>query len=422
MGYGKEMILLRESCLGSMVLVLCMFLGCAHIKPNASSPLLSESLSESRSKSQIERSALNGIHSTPSLWFKKMKGAITGLSISKNGQAILIAAAPDPDIEGSTNQHFLLKLNSEGEVVWKFPVKSPTRDQDISKDGSFVVISNYESQLQGIDAKGKTLWTSEGACRPQVLSEAKKILCYYDDDAEPRIGFDVLDWSGKRLFSHTITQDILALKVARDQKSLAIGLSKGKVVLFNSDFQPVWHRKVDGEVIDVSLSSKENLKVAVLYKNRKKDAEIVVFDHAGARVGSASPSFRPSQIEVSPNGDALFYYGNSPSGQFVASLSLSPISSSSLREVWKRGDPLFSDFSSSIHVVNDQVIMGLEKATPYGMEGHILSYNFKGELKWDVIPAVSDAGAYIYTHQIASGTGLLVVGMDDATVSAYRVK
>ena len=42
---------------------------------------------------------------------------------------------------------------------------------------------------------GKKLWFSSGTCRPAILGQSRKILCYHDD-ADSNIAFDVYSGEG----------------------------------------------------------------------------------------------------------------------------------------------------------------------------------------------------------------------------------
>jgi hypothetical protein len=345
-----------------------------------------------------------------------MPGAISDLSISKDGKVVMVATSPDHDIATSARQYLISRVSASGKIQWGRPVKSPTKEIDVSADGTLVVFINYANQLTGMNARGKELWSVQAMCRPIILSALKKIICYHDDDGEPKVGFDLFDWSGKKISSYPIQTDILALKVAEDEKRWAIGLAEGQVIYFGEDLRPAWTKQVSGEIVDVSVSSGENPTIAVLYKTKKKTQEIILFDSKGESQGLIKPSFRSLQVEMAPQGKFVFYYGNSADGQYVGSASLE-----TYKEIWRRGGAIASDYSYSISVSSDLVLMGYEDITPSDRRSHLLAFEYDGKMKWD-LPLSTDEGAYIYTHRIAAHPSVLAVGTDDAQVSVFSFK
>ena len=200
------------------------------------------------------------------LWTRKMPGAISSLSLTKNGQFIHVATAPESEISGSSPHHLLIRYDAKGHLLWQERMRYPIRDLAASADGSLIVISNYEGQLVGMDKHGKILWESQGMCRLQFLQASQLIICYHDDDAAPQIAFDLFDWNGKKGFSYRIEKDILSLKVSADEKNRILGLADGRVVLLDSANQPLWKQNVLGEIADVAVSGTDQPTAAVLFQ------------------------------------------------------------------------------------------------------------------------------------------------------------
>lgn len=349
-------------------------------------------------------------------WSKKMTGAISDLSFSKDGKRILVATSPDRDIETSVGEYRLTLLDAKGHEVWRQKMKYPVKDQALSVDGSFVVISNYENQLMGLDHRGRTLWTIETMCRPHIVQEAQRILCYHDDDAEPRVGFDVFDWKGKKVYSYPIQQDILAFKISKNEKNVALALDQGRVVLLDSNYRPVWEKQVKGEVVDVAVSADESPWVAALYQSKGKAKQVKLFDYAGNEVGELQPSFRAFQLEFDLDRKNLFYYGNSSEGQWMSGFSLKE-----MKEVWRHGTLAASDYSSSITLTPSGVLMGFEEINPAFRKSHVVFFDSAGSLKADLL-LPSDEGSYLYSHRVAAASPLVVVGTDDASLSLFRIE
>ncbi|MEO5968630.1 MAG: PQQ-binding-like beta-propeller repeat protein [Bdellovibrionia bacterium] len=369
---------------------------------------------------------------TALLWSKQMSGAISDLSISKNGKAIVVATSPDSDIEGSAKHYLLSSYSSTGKLNWQLKQSSPVKEVAVSQDASFVVVSNYENQLFALNADGKTLWSVEGMCRPIISNSNKKIICYHDDDNDPKVAFDLYDWKGKKISSYGITKDVLALKLSADEKHLVLAQADGGVVFFSSDFIPLWHKTVSGEIVDIAVSSGPTPIVAVLYRNKSKPKleHVAILNSLGSTQAQPrldlkgkpksepakllSPSVSCNQIELSAGGTTLFYYGNSPSGQFLGSLSVL-----SSKELWKRGGSMPTEYNSSIHVGSTQVFMGFQENAAGERRSHVLSFNYEGEIKADIRLSLEQS-AYLYSFKVAPEGDLLAVGTDDGKISVYR--
>jgi hypothetical protein len=83
-------------------------------------------------------------------------------------------------------------LGSQGRLLWQNKMRFPVKELDLSKDGSLSVVGTFGNEILGLNAKGKTLWSVEATCKPIILNESKRVLCYHDDDAEPSVAFGVL--------------------------------------------------------------------------------------------------------------------------------------------------------------------------------------------------------------------------------------
>jgi hypothetical protein len=352
------------------------------------------------------------------LWSRKLPGLITDLNVSGDGSRLLVSTIPDPEREGGQRGNAVSLWNGAGEKLWELAVESQTRAQALSADGSLAVVSNYKEELVGIGEGGRVRWTAQGTCRPYLLDRARRVLCYHDDDADPKVAFDVYDWNGKKLLSYPIAHDILALKVAQDEQRFAIALTRGQVVLFGADFRSDWQRKVGGEILDVAVSSGSPPMVAVLYHAGKKGQLVALFDAGGKLVAEGRPEAHVEQIESAPEGGAVLVYGNGPKGQHLALLARD--GSGKLRETWHRADPRYADYSSSMIATQELAIIGFEDILPSERHSHLVAFDYEGKMKWN-IPLVTEEGAYLYAQAYAPEKSFLGVGTDDSTLTAYAV-
>ncbi len=391
----------------------------------------------------------------PSLWSKKMPGAISGLSASGDGKAVLVATSPDLDIVGSSSNYLLTWLTGGGRVAWQKRMNAPVKDQDLARDGSWAVISNYSDEVKAWSARGKLLWSVEGVCRPRILNLSQQILCYHDDDAEPGVAFDLLDAKGHKVYSYAIPSDeknhvdVLALKVSQDERFLAVALTGGRVVFF--ELAPsgprgssgwrlgprvIWEQVVQGEVVDVGISSGNSSRVAILYQAApavKKSLKlptvqrkVAIYDHEGHCVGEKELKFA-SQVELVAQGDAVHYYGNGTAGRGGAGQIWGvwefSVSESNLSRTWYlNGAP--SEYTSTLNVIGTEARVG----TWIGYDGnevasrtsHLLSFDRQGHLSRD-LPVASEAGSYLYAYRIVRGGAIAVVATDDARIALYNI-
>jgi hypothetical protein len=353
------------------------------------------------------------------LWSRKLSGLLTDLSVSRDGSRLLVSTIPDPDRDGGQRGNAVALWNNAGKKVWELPVESQTRAQALSGDGRLAVISNYREEVIGIGAEGQVLWKADGTCRPFVLDEPKRVLCYHDDDADPKVAFDVFDWKGKKLLSYPIANDVLALKLAEDARFFAVALTHGQVILFGAaDFRSDWQRHVPGEILDVAVSSGPAPQVAVLYHTAKQGQLVALFDRDGKLRGQGRPEAHVEQVEIAPSGNGVLVYGNGPKGQHLALLARD--AKGKLAEAWHRADPRYADYSSSLIATQELTIIGFESVKPTERQSHLVAFDYDGKMKWN-IPLVTEEGAYLYAQSYSPESSFLGVGTDDSVLSAYAV-
>jgi len=362
----------------------------------------------------------SSLGSVSRLWSKKMPGLITDLNVTPDGNTIVISTIPDPDQESEANGFQVSRVDSgNGNILWSYKSGAQIKAQGVASNGSLIVLSNYNEEIIGLDIDGKILWQTQGTCRPVILTPIQKIVCYHDDDAAPGTAFDVLDWSGKKLLSYPASSDILVLKSSSDEKRIAIGLTRGQVILFNEKLKVLWTKQVPGEILDLAVSSGDSPQVVVLFHSAKQGQKVSVFDVKGKTISTIPPSAHVEQIEMSPDGGSILLYGNSPKGQNLAFFNVDP--SQGLQEKWHWGSERYADYSSSLSVEQGVAWIGFEDVQEKERQSHLLGFDFQGQVKWD-IPLETEVGAYLYAHSYSSEKSLLGVGTDDAVLTLFRVK
>jgi hypothetical protein len=388
------------------------------------------------------------------LWTKKTPGLLTDLNIARDGSAILVATVPDRDsVEAGANRsrNFAALYSKDGSLFFKLEMPAQIKSQTLADDGSLAIIATYDDTIRAYDRKGKQVWSREAICKPVALSEIHKILCFHDDDAEPDLAFEILNWDGSKVASYPVKQDSLMVKVAQNQKFFVVGLTHGKILVFDTSFKPIWKSSVNGELTDLAISSPKSgfPQVAALYNLRKSHAgkhqgkrkkkgkkapqgevteeqKIALFSPKSGVKGAKgakrkketeiSPRSRLDQIEMSPDGDALFGYGNDSDGQIIAR-----IAEHSGDWEWKRGDSRPAEYSSQMAAVQDWIWAGFEDLNATTRHSHVLGFDWDGGLKTDIV-VPSEEGAYLYAYAFAQQTKLLAIGSDDGELSLFEVK
>jgi outer membrane protein assembly factor BamB len=362
------------------------------------------------------------------VWNKRVPGSLTDLAVARVSGHTLIATAPDRDAKIQTNTPILLKFDSQGKQMWQLDLPARVRSFSISSDGSFVVVTDYDSRLTAYNKFGKKLWSEDDFCQPILLEKSKRILCYHDDDSDPDTIFTVYGWNGKRLHTQKTKDDVLVLKISRDEKYIAYGSVGGKTYLLDDQFKTLWSSKVGGEIVHLMISDAPNPRVAVLYdatlKKTTVQQDIAVFDLSGQLRAEGKTPNHVEKIELSARGNDLFVYGNSVKGQFLGFYPLlakfEKKSVLNLKPAWSREDPKYADYSSHLFLSKNLAVFGHDATTPTTRYSQLVGYDFAGKLKWN-IPISGDEGAYLQLYGFTENVSTIVAGMDDGTLNMYRV-
>lgn len=391
--------------------------------------------SESKSSASIQKQ-----------WSKGLDGYITELNLSQEGNAVLVATLPDYDHEGGSRKNLLRYFDGSGHHRWSEVMPTQVKSQALSRDGSLVIATTHEDQVIAFNSKGKKLWTAHATCMPFVIESRKEILCYHDDDAEPLVAFDLFDWNGNLKKSFPITNDILALKVAKDEKHVAIALTKGNVIVLGSDYQVEWSGTVPGEIVDLDVSNGSDPQVAVVFSGSVvgKPQKIALMKK-GKTLSTASPQEQVSQLAFSPNGDSVFAYGNEGGGQYIGFFS-KPSDEKPLSEIWHHGVETNSHYTQTLFVSElrkslkaetaanpalspqpasvVQAILGVEQVSANSRQSEVVGLDSKGALLWRLPVASSlgaDEGAFLYAQSWAPSVAKLAIATDDRHLGVFQV-
>lgn len=371
------------------------------------------------------------------VWSQRLDGFISELNISSDGRALLVATLPNFELKGGSREPNLVYFTLGDPVLdpgrgasgsvkekWRHPMKTQVKAQALSQDGSLVLAVTHDDKILAYDSRGAGLWEAEANCQPILMESRHEILCYHDDDAEPGIAFDVYDWTGKKLTSFAIQDDVLALKVSRDEKWVALALTHGQVLLLNagdSSYKPLWKTDVESEVVDIDVSTGPDPRVAVLRSaspSFPSEAQVIeIFDSHGKLTEKNLPRFHVDQLGFSK--DSLFVYGNGGgAGQCLGRVSSADLS-------WKKCYPGFAHYTPSLIISDDQVQIGFERYSGDKRLSEVFSFAASSELRWKLdadqeLKPNEDSYLYLRAWAPRSG-GRLAVAMDDGSLGVFDV-
>lgn len=409
---------LRPLRAGLTLLAVLVFVACASTPANLDLPPAgSGTLPLPATPDQIAESAKHR------LWARKLPGYITDLSLAANGKGVLIATAPNRDRVTGARKYGLAWYSGDGKVRWEVQPDAPVRVLAMADDASLAVVSTYDEKITAYDPRGKVLWKVDALCRPILFPQSKRVVCYHDDDAEPRVAFDVFDWSGKKLSSYSIVQDILALKASDDEHHVVLGMTEGQVVLFGPKFHNQWQRRVEGEILDLDVSGGEHARVAVLHSPEAGRKQISFLGESGKSEGHiAAPSFA-QRIEFASSGRHLVLYGGDAQGQDVAVWELAPApglatKNGAIAERWRHHEPKLSDTPPQF------LIHGKEVVFVAGQDPlRIWSYGVDGKLQWNIPVGpqlITEEAAGLYAYAYSAQAHLAIVATDEGGLAAFR--
>ncbi len=379
--------------------------------------LLAGCASSSGRKDAVESNPLVGAHS---VWNKKLPGLVTDLDLVRNTGALLVTTIPNYEEEEGSREFRSVLFSPEGKELFTLIQPQRVRQQSVASDGSLFVFANYEDEIVAFSSDGKRLWSLEAHCRPRVLGLIRKVLCYHDDDVKPGVAFEVIDWDGARGPVYRISGDALALESSRDEQSLVLGLTGGRVQLVDWKFRRVWEKRIAGEVIDVAVSNGITPRVFVLSLDRSKRSRITVFSAKGVVESTISADSRVfQQIAASPEGDGLFALGNSASGQLLSYYHRA--GAAPLGLVWEREEPRQADFSPPLVVGDQAVLFGSATETRDSERlTKLAGFSSEGALLW-TIPVATEEGAYLFVQRTEKdGRDWIAVASDGGELRAYR--
>lgn len=380
------------------------------------------------------------------MWRKALPYIVTDLKTSRQAESTFFATIPDPDRRWVPSGYRVFNMLSNG--AYRFdklppPYKMQIKSLHTSRSGRHLVFANYQDQVVLLSSAGKKIWAESGNCRPIVLEELNRVLCYHDDDAEPTIAFTA--WpiakkaggyqpgpGGER---YPISGDILSLQVSESERWLGLGLTDQRLHLIGED--PIEKKlvlkreiKLPGEVASLSLGdsaasiSDTPLSIALLLSHKEPEPLLWVGLRevdGTLKSGQLQLDHVAQSVEVSPSGDWVVAYSNTKFGQYLFGYSIVDVKGKlKLALKWKRGHPKSSDYSHNLQKVPGGVMVGYEQIENNNRTSVSMAVSFSGELLWS-IPLEHNEGAYLYVQDFAPGARVLFTATDDGKFSAFKM-
>jgi hypothetical protein len=335
-------------------------------------------------------------HQAKLKWSKVIAGAITDLNVTADGEHVALSLVPDPD-GGSDRNPYLVLYKKNGDLVLKKKLPARVRYQALSDQHKLVVLSTYDEKLLTVDFEGNQKWERAIHCKPSVLDSHSKIHCFHDDESKSKVAFEVLElFTGKTIAQLPVQSDALIVKVSQDEFNVGVGFSNSKVMLTTQKGQPVWEKLLQGEIVDLAVTSALPASIFVLHytvKKGKREGQKLTQIQNGNILKEWDLPFHSEQLSLNSKGDLISLYGNNPHGQRLVVLSTE---GSAILEKWRFEEKHFADFSSSPFFHEQELWVGFEDVYTQGERvNHLFGFSGQGQLLYDIVLKPQD-GAFLF--------------------------
>lgn len=355
------------------------------------------------------------------LWEKKVVGVIADVAIARETGHILVSELSHPERGGDARIHW---WTPEGkEVRSPFSEVEHVRSLALSPRGDFAFILTASGTLNAYKNSGERVFTlTDLPCRPMVLSET--ILgCVYDDEITPGTRIDFIDLkSGKKIRTFSHSQELLEYKTAFEKELLLLGLSDGKLILYQFGTGKILGEKsVDGEILSVAygpslINPSSQGEIGVLTLKREKGRKLDVFSAADLRFQrSLNVPQALEQLESMQPGEWILF-GNSPQGQSLWKVGGHPLS---IR--WQKKSPRYADFSQPMQVSSDGVWIGLEEVVSTRRRNRLVLVDSDGKSRTSFFFEPHE-GAYYYAYAYHQKSRQLMAVDENGGIRMLRLK
>lgn len=259
------------------------------------------------------------------VWSRALPSHISHISLSADGTHLYVSTSAEP---GKTMAALRL-YGPTGKQRWFRKQPQPVKSQDISDDGAFIAINTYDGKLRLLDASGRALWEREHMGRPVVLSAAKRILLFNDDDSEAGMAFVSYDLKGRETGRVVIAHDDLEnaepldMYLSTDESGVAVAMAGEGVAFYDLDGQLLAKGHLPGRTVSIASLGKPEPRLFAISTDDGGDQTLTLLlakpNGGFEKKWSVDLARRYETLRLV--GETLVLYGNTEQGQAVSGFS-----------------------------------------------------------------------------------------------------
>jgi len=197
------------------------------------------------------------------LWSREIKESLAELSISSDGNYVVVTSKRQIGVSSSTSKAYL--FDKSGNLLWSHEIEGAAIKALISSDGAYIVLASdtglYSDKLYCFDKSGDLLWDYDmGELNKDSVSISLNgnyiaVASEYPSGSLWTVGkVDLLDNSGKILWSREVGESINSASISSDGNYIAVG--SGEVLhFFYRPGMSLWTKKLEDSIYGMSLCS-----------------------------------------------------------------------------------------------------------------------------------------------------------------------
>ena len=340
-------------------------------------------------------------------WSHALPSHISHLSLSADSQRLYVSTSAEP---GKTLAALRL-YGANGKMRWFRKLPQPVKAQDVSSDGALIAVNNYDGKLRVFDASGNLQWEREHMGKPIVLSKAKRVLLFNDDDSESDMAFVSYDFKGQETGRVTVAKneskqaEPLDMYSAIDESGVAVAMADQSVAFYDIDGKLLASGKLPGRTVSIVTQGLPKPRLFAISTEEGGDQTLtsLVATPQGNFEKKWERALERRHETIRLNGDTLVLYGNTQQGQ-----ALSGFHAATGERLWQRSYPTPATYPSLIFGTESYSTVLFDAGTAAG-ELELLAVGNTGSAVWrGSVEATSGVFSYAFAPQgpaIAVGAG-----------------
>ncbi len=285
----------------------------------------------------------------------KHSGAVTGLSISPDGQSLLSIS------DGGLIHLWSLKIQQPPEGI-QLTSETPTVRASMSHDGRWIVSLQEKGGIgiwQGDGKKMTELSASEGTIMNFSLQAEQQLLATSTDQGQVQL-WDLKSQKLTKTFEAHPGLNIFSVALSANGQQLATASMEGQAKVWNRSGQPIVDLKGhQGSIYSIAASPKSNHWVT-----GGDDGTVRLWDGSGKEIAqwNAHDGKEVWTVEISPDGQMILTGG-----------------ADRMAKLWDRSGKLLMTFKGHVSdVVQVQFCKQRQQIGTVGKDGTIRIWDFKG--------------------------------------------